>query len=357
MAELWTGAVKGRSRLLGWLFGKSSPTQRREAALTGLRRAPSSYAALSYHTQTVRFWVDRRGLRRLVRYRIVPADPEPVEPGLISVSELADRGRLPSDSRSPDYLRREIRRPVAAGVAGALNAARIYYSGWDFSKRSLEADLESRGLDGAGVLPHYYYRDDARRLAAAIDPFVESMLRLWYRTDQEVAEDYELQGFLSACASKDGGDIPGFPARMTTQQELFRLIADLVFRAGPQHAAVNNGQFDAYGRIPGKMAVAFPSDHASFTEADLWEAMPDTETSIGQMGMVWVLSRPTIRSILHAGEAPAFHPKLCFEADDIIGAFRRRLSMVSSDIQARNERLEQPYVYLDPLNVSRSTDI
>ena len=64
-----------------------------------------------------------------------------------------------------------------------------------------------------------------------------------------------------------------------------------------------------------------------------------------------------MHSILHAGDAPAFRPNLCFEADDVIGAFRRRLVTISDDIQARNERIERPCVHLDPLNVSRSTDI
>ena len=45
------------------------------------------------------------------------------------------------------------------------------------------------------------------------------------------------------------------------------------------------------------------------------------------------------------------------EADDIIGAFRRRLNGISESIQKRNERIQRPYRYLDPLNISRSTDI
>jgi len=75
------------------------------------------------------------------------------------------------------------------------------------------------------------------------------------------------------------------------------------------------------------------------------------------MGMVWVLSAPTQRSILQAGASPAFSPDVCFEAGEAVAAFRRRLQAISSAIDARNGELDVPYRYLDPVNISRSTDI
>lgn len=253
---------------------------------------------------------------------------------------------------------------VAAGVAGALNAARMHYAKWSFKDRWLKKDLHDRGVHDPATLPQYYYRDDAVLVHDAVTRYTAAILSLWYRTDEDVLEDEELQGFVRACGSEDGGDIPGFPTAVTTRQDLFELVAELIFRAGPQHAAVNNGQFDAYGFIPGTpgrltlpLADAPPGDGGGITEAQLWEAMPSLHVSLSQMGMVWVLSRPTIRTLLHSGQSPAFHPSLCYEADEIVSAFRRRLGAISEGIQRRNAPLQVGYRYLDPLNISRSTDI
>lgn len=58
-----------------------------------------------------------------------------------------------------------------------------------------------------------------------------------------------------------------------------------------------------------------------------------------------------------SSESPAFHPALCPEAEDVVGGFRRRLTTISQNIQRRNQTLDIPYRFLDPVNISRSTDI
>jgi arachidonate 5-lipoxygenase len=253
---------------------------------------------------------------------------------------------------------------IAAGATGALDAARMFYSRWSFKDRSLKADLAERGVDRAETLPFYYYRDDALEVHDAISKYASGMLSLWYRTDEDVVGDQELQAWVSEVASPDSGDVPGFPAALRTRQELYELVAGLIFRAGPQHAAVNNGQFDAYGWVPNSPGVVHaplpeePSpEKGHFSEEDFWRALPPWSPATSQINMVWVLSAPTRRTLLHAGESPAFHPSLCPEAEDVVGGFRRRLQTISEGIQKRNQTLDIPYRFLDPVNISRSTDI
>lgn len=50
------------------------PWVRREARVGADRRPPTSYLELTYHSQTVRFWVGIDHVRYLVRYRLVPCD-------------------------------------------------------------------------------------------------------------------------------------------------------------------------------------------------------------------------------------------------------------------------------------------
>ena len=274
-----------------------------------------------------------------------------------------------------------IQKAMAAGVPGVLNAARMHYGRWNFADNSLERQLARRGV---GDIPRYYYRDDARAVHEAIFHCVSALLGLWYRRDRDVLEDVELQAWLAETAAPDGGDVPGFPARIATRRALIELVTELIFRAGPQHAAVNNGQFDSYGWIPNAPGTFYAplchdghaghdghADDGAPDRADdarerislatsehrFWRAMPSTRQCIAQMSMVWVLSAPTERSLLHLGESSAFSAAQCFSAHRAVVAFRRRLQSISSAIHRRNERLDVPYWYLDPLNISRSTDI
>jgi hypothetical protein len=89
----------------------------REGGVAGLRRAPDSYSGLRYYGQIVRYWTEPGGRRHLVRYRCVPAGsgsgdaPDETETGLPSAGDAAHiwlRGRLASDHRPSDYLRKEL---------------------------------------------------------------------------------------------------------------------------------------------------------------------------------------------------------------------------------------------------------
>lgn len=253
---------------------------------------------------------------------------------------------------------------LSGRVAGTLDAARFHYAGWSWKKKSLRAELEERGVTDRGVLPFYYYRDDALLVHEAIVNYTSGILDLWYDTDEDVRLDYELQAWVAEVAAEDGAAIPDFPAQIHTKNELKELCAELIFRAGPQHAALNNGQFDAYAWVPNSPALlhaplpeAEPPEAGQLTERDFWGYFPGWSPSTSQVNMVWVLSAPTSRTLLHSGDSPAFHPALCPQAEDVVAAFRRRLHTISQSIQRRNERLDIPYRFLDPLNISRSTDI
>lgn len=251
-----------------------------------------------------------------------------------------------------------IDRGLAAGVHGVLDAARMRYTTWRWPERTLKEDLRRRGVDQG--LPDYYYRADALAVYETVERYVAAVMSPWYRTDEDVAGDPELQAWLAEVGDEALGNVPGFPSKVTEKARLFELLADLVFRAGPQHAAVNNGQFDSYGWIPnapGYMRAPLPEGGVALAAEDFWRTMPETDPALAQMGMVWVLSAPTQRSILQAGGSRAFSPDVCFEAGEAVAAFRRRLQTISSVIDARNSALAVPYRYLDPVNISRSTDI
>ncbi len=91
----------------------------REGGIVGLRRAPSSYARLYYHSQIVRWWMEPLGAVHLVRYRLAPEDlgPESGLPDAEDVKHIWDRGRRPDAEGGPTYLRSELLERVKHGGA------------------------------------------------------------------------------------------------------------------------------------------------------------------------------------------------------------------------------------------------
>lgn len=270
----------------------------------------------------------------------------------LAINELARRDILGPDG--------PIERAMAAGVSGALDAARAAYASWDFFARSAPVDIARRGLDDKNLWPTHPWRDGAMALWDAIDTYVRMLLRPWYTSDHEVLGDWELQAWVAEASSARGGRIPGFPSKVASFEELVAVVREVLYRASAGHAAVNNGQFDAYGFVPnapGAFCLPLPvTDAPGYTEAALVAALGDRRRAAAQMAMTWVLSEPTQHSLMRAGESPAFAREHCWEAHDAVIAFRLRLQAIEDECQRRQAREPAPYRYLNPWNVSRSIE-
>ncbi len=261
---------------------------------------------------------------------------------------------------------------MPGGVVGAMAAARATARTFDLRERTLQRDLEVRGMLD---IPDYPYREDAQRVREGLHRYVRGVMAPWYRTSADVIADYELRAWLEEVATAGGlkscptlADTPdagidgvagALPARIGSPEQLFEVLTDFIFRAAPQHAAVNNGQYDAYGYIPNTPGT-FASDLTDALHIDedaYFAGLPLKTPAMAQMGMVWVLSMPTVRSLLHTGDCGAFQASVCREAAESVAAFRRRMHDLSDVIALRNLSRAVPYRYLDPRNISRSTDI
>lgn len=265
-----------------------------------------------------------------------------------------------------------IDKAMPGGAVGAMAVARAMARGFDLRERTLHRDLELRGMRD---IPDYPYRDDAVRVRDGMLRYVRGTLSPWYRSERDVLDDHELrawldevagEGGITSCptlADAQGGGVDGprgaLPSRVETPSQLFEVLTEFIFRASAQHAAVNNGQYDAYGFVPnapGTFAAEL-RETGPMEISDYFDGLPLRDPSVAQLGMVWVLSAPTLRSLLYTGDCGAFAPNVCWEAAEAVAAFRRRMHELSDAIEVRNKRRAVPYRYLDPRNISRSTDI
>ncbi|KAK7168460.1 hypothetical protein R3I94_002509 [Phoxinus phoxinus] len=110
-----------------------------------------------------------------------------------------------------------------------------------YSALCLPDNISERGLE---TVPHYYYRDDGRKLWDIINKFVAGLLSHYYQHDAHVLKDTELQCWISEIFTNGflGRDSSGIPSSFQTLQELIKFVTMVIFTASAQHAAVNNGQ-------------------------------------------------------------------------------------------------------------------
>ena len=249
---------------------------------------------------------------------------------------------------------------IAIGAEGCLTLIGIAHARWRFDHNDPLTDFESRGLLDPQLLPSYHFRDDALLLFEAIKAYVHDLLALYYPDDQTVQQDTELQTWARELVGAEGGRVQGLPfdgGAVPGFAALHAVVAQLIFTCSVEHAAVNNGQYAQFGWIPntpGAMYLPPPRDHAARNEANFVYALPDAKAVGEQLTLVHLLSERTTRPL-------GKYPESFFQHDPAarlaVDRFRARLDDIGRAVQARNQGLEVPYVYLTPWRVARSIAI
>lgn len=261
-----------------------------------------------------------------------------------------------------------IDKAIGVGARGALNLVGAVWANWDMRAMAIDADLERRGLADASLLPACWYREDGLSIMRATRQFTTRLTHVWYADDAAVVGDWELQGWATDLAATHQGGLTGFPTRFETRAQVAWTLAEILFRASAQHAAVNNGQYDRYGWPPySPTAVRDTAVNVklaageAISERDYWVTMPTRAQSLAQLSMARVLSAPTYTSLIRTGAGSAFDRAVNPAASDAVRTFRQRLAVASQQQRSRNARLvsagKTPYTYLDPYNISRSIEI
>uniref|UniRef100_A0A1A8HVV7 Arachidonate 15-lipoxygenase, type B n=3 Tax=Nothobranchius TaxID=28779 RepID=A0A1A8HVV7_NOTKU len=245
----------------------------------------------------------------------------------------------------------------SSGGEGMMTILRRSLSSVTYRSLCIPEDIKDRGLE---AIPNFYYRDDGLRLWDVIHRFVQRVLGYYYKNDLEVQKDSELQtwildifehGFLSKRNT-------GIPERFTTVAELIKFVTMVIFTGSAQHAAVNSGQYDFGGWMPNtpiSLQLPPPTTKGQTTEATMLNTLPDVNVTVQGMATLWLLSQQST-DFVPLGQYPEDH----FTEETpqrMVKGFQKELEVLSAAIKDRNEHLEVPYVYLDPVEVENSVAI
>uniref|UniRef100_A0A3B3ZWX3 Uncharacterized protein n=1 Tax=Periophthalmus magnuspinnatus TaxID=409849 RepID=A0A3B3ZWX3_9GOBI len=238
---------------------------------------------------------------------------------------------------------------TASGGEGMRTILKRSLSTLTYSSLCMPEDITERGVES---VPNYYYRDDGLRLWDIIHRFVKGVIHHYYKTDQEVQEDSELQeyikdifehGFLSKTETGD----------FSTVDEVVKFVTVVIFTSSAQHSAVNTGQLDIgvwMPNFPPSLQLAPPTIKGRANEHTLLQTLPD----YASCRMFQYLC------ILFSQVALGKYSQELFTEDvfcKLTKDFENELKDLDEAIDSRNKNLKLPYTYLEPKSVENSVSL
>jgi arachidonate 15-lipoxygenase len=216
--------------------------------------------------------------------------------------------------------------------------------------------LRARGVDVAEVLPSYPYRDDALLYWDAIHRWVDDYLRTYYRSEADLAADFELANWYRELVAPDGGGVTGLGANGSIGglENLADAATLVVFTSSVQHAAVNFPQFDLMTYTPNMPLAGFTAAPRSrpANERDFLDLLPPLPSARHQLVILYLLGTIHYTTLGMYSSGELCDPRLQGPLD----AFRAELERIGRVIEERN-RVRPPYPFLDPRGIPQSINV
>ncbi|CAK8695675.1 unnamed protein product [Clavelina lepadiformis] len=247
----------------------------------------------------------------------------------------------------------------AIGTVSA-DALRVLFKRHTFDDLDVMKRLKTQGLLNPSI-SNFYYRDDAVLLWDIIKRYVSKMIRHFYKSDQDVCNDYELQDYANDLATNglgwQDGNTRGIPNKITTIEQLVDICQVVIYTSSVQHAAVNFGQYETYRfapNCPSAMRLP-PHKKGEATMERIMQSLPDAKVALGTIALSYTLSSfPEGESYL--GEYRE-HLMTELEIHRIREDYRSELREAGEKMRKRNEGLQHPYTWLYPNRVPNSISI
>lgn len=177
---------------------------------------------------------------------------------------------------------------TAMGHKGTIQLIGRAYEKLTWKDADFHSDMKKRGLDDKKMLPNFPYRDDCGFLLMAIERMVQDYVNNYYRSNDAVKEDNELQAFVNELAingsGPDGGNgkIKDFPAVLNTREEVIDVVTKMIWVLSVKHSAVNYPSAD-YGAFTPILPTKIYNDTRIPPGQTSVFNLPNTNISVAQI--------------------------------------------------------------------------
>ncbi|MFT5162224.1 MAG: arachidonate 15-lipoxygenase [Alteromonadaceae bacterium] len=245
-------------------------------------------------------------------------------------------------------------------IANARNA-------WDFDDNNPERLFKDRGVD-TDAIPSFAFRDDTMLLWDSVKSFVGNYLGFYYKTNDAIVNDNELQAWVSemvkpAYAGFTGmnglikTDDPNAPAKIDNLDYLIEVVSQAIYIAGPRHASVNFAQYPLMSYMPGVAGTIYapmPTRSDVLTsQKDMMKWYPPLDIGLYTFSFEYLLSEVQFDTFGHYPDGTFEDPKILSYITDMQG----ELDKTEAIINERNKKRVIPYVYQVPSKIPNSISI
>ena len=248
---------------------------------------------------------------------------------------------------------------ISATVEDTLTWTSESVQSVDVNEWLLPKQFERQGTGNPEVLQLYPYRDDSLRIWDAIRTWVEGYLRIYYCSDDDVAQDYELANWVRECETAGRLSGIGEDGRIRTGDQLVDTVTLVMYQASAHHALTNFPLSKIELYVPALPLAIYqppPTDKKKATRQDWLDYYAPLSVALIQQSLYFIIGT------LHWTQL-GYYPEGWFvdrRVEAPLKRFKDRLKEIEGEIlrDNANERMRpMPYIYLLPSRIPQSTNI
>lgn len=258
---------------------------------------------------------------------------------------------------------------VGPAIESTLDLVASAHEAWRWDENNPDNLFKLRGVE---TLPQFPFRDDTMPLWNAIQEYVGAYLKVYYNSDKAVVEDTELQawinemvapkyaGFKGMNGLRETGN-PDQPFEIDTLEYLTKVISQIIYIAGPQHASVNYAQYPLMSYMPSVAGTIYhqpPTRSTELkTEDDCIQWYPPLDVSLYTFSFEYLLSGVQYDTFGYYSSNPRSPYFKDARVDNIVKDLQEQLALIEMDIRKRNNTRPMPYPFQLPSQIPNSISI